>query len=523
MSGPVSSRSGAILAAILVAGAMGVVLVVTTSPVFDLDRHAVPKELVLHLTALLGLAVMLPRWKRLDAGVVESLLGLYVAWSAVSAVFATNHWLAFRSFGISFSGFIVLVMARSARREGYGWVIVVGLAFAATVGALTGLLQAYGADWAILRGERAPGGTFGNRNFLAHFSVIAMPIAGVVALSARRRSGAAMGFISLVLLTTAVALTRSRAAWLAGFVMLAVLGLGAWRAVRAGAIGRARAGLVAAGLAAGVLAATLLPNSLDWRSGSPYRDSIAGLVNYQEGSGRGRLIQYANSLRLVLRDPVFGTGPGNWMVKYPLVTTPGDPSFSGADPIPTNPWPSSDWIAILSERGILGVALLVLAGLAALVVSFRRLRDPMHAPYALAALGILAAGFVTGLFDAVLLLAPPTLLVFAALGALLPDTGVVFARSFAGRSRLALGWASFALALLLAGSSSMQLIAVIATQEGRTRAVLERAMRWDPGNHRLHLILAMRGGGCEHARAAARLLPYHEWPRRLASRCSQAP
>jgi hypothetical protein len=35
-----------------------------------------------------------------------------------------------------------------------------------------------------------------------------------------------------------------------------------------------------------------------------------------------------------------------------------------------------------------------------------------------AALGILAATFVTGLFDAVLLLAPPTLFVFAALGAL---------------------------------------------------------------------------------------------------------
>jgi len=160
----------------LVAGALGVVLAVATSPVFDLDRHAVPKELVLHLTALFGLAVMLPGWRRLDAGVVECLLGLYVAWSGVSALFATNHWLAFRAFGISFSGFVVFQMARSARRDGFGWAVVVGLALAATVGALTGLLQAYGADWEMLRGERAPGGTFGNRNFLAHFAVIAMPM-----------------------------------------------------------------------------------------------------------------------------------------------------------------------------------------------------------------------------------------------------------------------------------------------------------------------------------------------------------
>ncbi|HKP28367.1 MAG TPA: O-antigen ligase family protein [Gemmatimonadales bacterium] len=519
MSGPATTRSGVILTALLVAGALAVVLVVTTSPVFDLDRHAVPKELVLHATALLGLAVMLPGWRKLDAGVVETLLGLYVVWSGVSALFATNHWLAFRSFGISFSGLVVFQMARAARRDGLGWAVVVGLALAATAGALTGLLQAYGLHWELLRGERAPGGTFGNRNFLAHFAVIAMPIAGVVALSARKKAVAAIGLVSLIVLTIAVVLTRSRAAWLAGFVMLGVVAIATWRGVRAGAIARARTGIVVAGLAIGAAAAILVPNSLDWRSGSPYRDSIAGLVNYQEGSGHGRLIQYRNSLKLVLRDPVFGSGPGNWMVKYPLVTTPGDPSFSGADPIPTNPWPSSDWIAVLTERGIIGVALLLMFGLASALVAFRRVRDPEFAPYAVAALGILSATFVTGLFDAVLLLAPPTFFVLAALGALLPDTGVVFARPLPERPKRGISWTAFALSLLLVGSSAMQLIAVIATQEGRTRAVLERAMKWDPGNHRLHLLLAMRAGGCDHAKAAARLLPFHEWPRRLASRC----
>lgn len=519
MSGPATTRRGVLLTALLLAGALAVVLVVTTSPVFDLDRHAVPKELVLHATALLGLAVMLPGWRRLDAGVIETLLGLYVVWSGISTLFATNHWLAFRAFGISFSGFVVFQMARAARRDGLGWAVVVGLALAATAGALTGLLQAYGLDWSLLRGERAPGGTFGNRNFLAHFAVIAMPVAGVVALSARKKHVAVVGLVALVVLTAAVVLTRSRAAWLAGLVMLAVVALAAWRAVRAGAIARARTSIVVAGLAIGAVAAILVPNRLDWRSGSPYRDSIAGLVNYQEGSGRGRLIQYRNSLKLVMHDPVFGTGPGNWMVKYPLVTTPGDPSFSGADPIPTNPWPSSDWIAIVTERGVIGAVLLLLVGLAAALVAFRRLRDPELAPNAVAALGILAATFVTGLFDAVLLLAPPTLFVLGALGALLPDTGVVFARPLMDRPKRGLSWTTFALALALTGLSAMQLIAVVATQEGRTRAVLERAMKWDPGNHRIHLLLAMRGGGCGHAQAAERLLPFHDWPRRLASRC----
>jgi hypothetical protein len=154
-------------------------------------------------------------------------------------------------------------------------------------------------------------------------------------------------------------------------------------------------------------------------------------------------------------------------------------------------------------------------------VAARRLRDPELAPYAVATLGILAATFVTGLFDAVLLLAPPTLFVLGALGALLPDTGVVFARPLTNLSKRGASWPAFGLALLLVASSSMQLIAVIATQEGRTRAVLERAVVWDPGNHRLHLLLAMRGGGCQHGRRARVLLPFHEWPRRLVERCGQ--
>src|SRR5688572_9621316 len=84
MSGPATTRRGVLLTALLLAGALAVVLVLTTSPVFDLVRHAVPKELVLHATALLGLAVMLPGWRRLDAWVIETLLGLYVVWSRIS-------------------------------------------------------------------------------------------------------------------------------------------------------------------------------------------------------------------------------------------------------------------------------------------------------------------------------------------------------------------------------------------------------------------------------------------------------
>ena len=63
----------------------------------------------------------------------------------------------------------------------------------------------------------------------------------------------------------------------------------------------------------------LLPNRLEWKSDSPYLDSAAGLVNYKEGSGRGRLVQYGNSLRMTVAHPLFGVGPGNWPVALGLV------------------------------------------------------------------------------------------------------------------------------------------------------------------------------------------------------------
>src|SRR5687768_9773192 len=78
-------------------GAITVVLVVATLHVFELDRFFVPKELVLHLTALIaGYAATRTTMTRVDR-----LLALFLLLSAISAIFATNHWLAMRALAIS--------------------------------------------------------------------------------------------------------------------------------------------------------------------------------------------------------------------------------------------------------------------------------------------------------------------------------------------------------------------------------------------------------------------------------------
>jgi len=169
-------------------------------------------------------------------------------------------------------------------------------------------------------------------------------------------------------------------------------------------------------------AALLLPNTLNWKSDSPYMETARSVVNYKQGSGRGRLVQYKNTGRMSLHHPLLGVGPGNWAVIYPKFASNGDPSLT-EDGMTANPWPSSDWMTFVSERGLLALVLLALAVVSLIVDAIRALREPgdsEQAIHAWALLGTLAVLLVVGTFDAVLLLPPPALVGWALLGALSP-------------------------------------------------------------------------------------------------------
>jgi O-antigen ligase len=521
----VSDPRARLLAAWLGLGALAVVLLAVPSTLFDLDRFAAPKELALHLTALGALILMgLKPGERGGFIAAELLIVAFCAWSALSAVLATNHWLAERALAVSVSSAILFHAGyRVARGGGGRWLLSV-LALALVVAALTGLAQAYGFDYSLLADSRAPGGTLGNRNFLAHLMAIGAPLLLLLLLEAGGPRRALLAAIGLGLMLATMVLTRSRASWLAMAGSFGVMGV-SWLIARRGGRRLAPAGrlrLVMAALLVGLAMALLLPNSLSWRSESPYRDTMRDLTNYRSGSGRGRLIQYRNSLRLVTLDPVFGTGPGNWPVKYPLVTTRGDPSFAGLDPMPTNPWPSSDWVAFLTERGAVGVLALLGGFVAMALAALRRLRreDPGMVRRAITLLGVLTAALIAGAFDAVLLLAPPALMVWTAAGLLMPETGIVWRMSH--RRRLT--------ALLILGVG-----VAAARNAGQIRAIslagpgwpvdrLFRAVRYDPGSYRLQLMLGQRAGcakGKSHAQAAARLFPDHPAPRRAVARCGR--
>lgn len=526
------SRAERLAVVVIVAGAFAAVLAVLPYRLFELDRFLVPKEVVLHLTAALTALLLLPGRSRLNGTPADVLLLAYLGLSIVSAALAPNPWLALRAVGITWSGLVLFWSARELGRANLQRPLVLGLSAAAVTGVATALLQAYGVvETSYFSENRAPGGTFGNRNFAAHLAALGLPILLTLVLQARRRVGYWLGVLGVLLSSTFLVLSRSRAAWLAALASLTVgCGLaiagGLWRdaVVRRRLRGPLLATAFGVGLALG------LPNALNWRSDTPYSDTLRDIANFQEGSGRGRLVQWTRSLVMAAHDPILGVGPGNWPVRYPGFAQPDDPSLDG-DAMTANPWPSSDWVAFLSERGLPAFLCLVLAGLSLFIAGVQAWLGGRRDVTDLAGLALamtLAAAVVVGAFDAVLLLPVPTLFAWALLGALSPVDEPYLTRALRLPARLALAAAVVVVGTGLTVRSASQSAAMgVFSSWGRLSARAEAA-RLDPGSYRVRILLAesyRRRGRCRdaipHARAAGRLFPEAPAPRRILRVCGE--
>lgn len=515
----------------LQAGALLVVLAALPYPLFQLDRYTFVKELVMLASALAAALFCLGSARRITLFMVDGLVVGFLALSLVSTLLAANGWLALRGLGVSLAGAGLFWTARTLARAGHGPRLLATLATAVVLGALTGLAQAYGlVSSELASAVRAPGGTFGNRNFMAHLVAIGLPALLLVTLQARRRPGFALGAAGVAVAAAALVLSRSRAAWVgvaAWAVFLAVEGLWAGRLWDDRPL-RRRISILGGIALAGLLLALVLPNRLNWRSESPYLDSLTGVANYKEGSGRGRLIQYGNTLDMALDHPLLGVGPGNWPVHYPRYMSPADPSFDADDDIPTNPWPSSDWMAMLAERGLPATLLLFAVGGSIALGAWARVRSGGRGPPAvgdLTTVATLIALFVVGAFDAVLLLPAPAFFAWTAIGALAtsarPIREVILTPR--GRRRLTIAAAVVGGVLLL---HSISQVAAMVLAGSRSRERLELAAKVDPASYRIHMLLATAwraGGRCDrarpHAERARELFPNHPAPHVVLRAC----
>ncbi|MBA2291109.1 MAG: O-antigen ligase family protein [Gemmatimonadales bacterium] len=522
---PVRSLSRA-AAHVLGIGLVTAALIALPTGPSDLDRHQLPKEMVVHLAV--WLAVVLARPAR-PAGISRAMVWsclMLVAWSMAASVTALNPWLALRATALTATGVMAFITARHLAAMGHATLLLGWAAAAAAIGAGTGLAQAFGFTSPFFARARAPGGTFGNRNFLAHFSAIALPVVGTLVLTARRTPGAVLAACATIAPAMMIVLSRSRAAWLGSLVAgTVVVGVVLLQRRTNGAIPWTRIALVASGLVIAAALTFTLPNTLQWRTDSPYTDTLGDLANASEGSGRGRILQYRNTTRLALRHPYLGVGPGNWPLRYGDVAPGNDPSWSHRDVIPLNPWPSSDWMALASERGLLALLWVVGLGIAIAWRGVRGLRaGDERALGGAGVLAIVAVVSVQGGFDAVMLLPAPLLLAAVATGALLERADGATPLS---RERLTAAvpkWWWLVPAMLAFGvlRSVEQNLAYVVAGSGAQISRLRWAGRIDPWSYPIRIALATREP-CVRARddAAAVLRLAPTWPaaRTAARRC----
>lgn len=489
----------------------------------DLDRHQLPKETIVHLATWLAVLLARPLPPRELRPALRWSLALLLAVAMASALVASNGWLAFRATALMITAAAAFVTAAHVSALGAGDIILAWCATAGVIGAGTGLAQAYGLDSPLFATTRVPGGTFGNRNFMAHFAALALPLLLMEVMGTKRRLVAAIAAIAAAVLVAAIVLSRSRAAWIGGAIGSGGFGMACILARRRNAIPAlgGRPVLVALAAIAAIFAALVVPNRLAWKSGSPYSDTLIGITNHDEGSGRGRVLQYRNTIRLAMEHPILGVGPGNWSIRYADVAPPNDPSWVYGDVVPLNPWPSSDWMALLSELGPVAVVLALLFGAALAWRGLRASRSSGDRVFAGSALlALLLTTLVTGSFDAVLLLPAPLLLVAISGAALLHRADNTTVDPDQSATTSPPRWILI-LPLILGICtlrSAQQTVAYVVAGSGRSLSRLSWAARIDPGSYPLRIALAQRLP-CGEARtsivAAVELAP--NWPAPIAA------
>jgi hypothetical protein len=217
-------------------------------------------------------------------------------------------------------------------------------------------LHVFDLPWAH---ERRPQATLANRNFLAHFLAMALPL--VLAAPIRGRLQRALHGVGVFAIAHVLLQTRCRAAWVA-LALAALCALasaltpafttGTYPARVSGAHTAAFARLLrwslrhVATLTAAALGAfsVALPTRLTFRSG--VLDSASRLAEVSAGSGAGRLQQWKVAALLWVRAPLSGYGLGEW-----FGTVTGRPAVRHMIPGAVGTTPNSDLARALVEGG----------------------------------------------------------------------------------------------------------------------------------------------------------------------------
>ncbi len=351
----------------------------------DAGFHAAVKLAALLVLSCI-LAVATRRCRDITLG--EAVLAAFALLSVVSTASASRLADGAATIGCAIALFSI---ARSSRicLRGRWDVVEEAVAWAAAGTAGIALLELVGLHlpWAELR---RPESTLGNRNQLAGYLTILLPV--LMGAVIHRRSFAAP---LVVLSVTIVVVSHCRSAYFA-FAVAFVLVVHAIHRQRGETVidrRRVRVLLASVGIGIGL-------GALPWPGvsfGASVLDSAGRVFEYKTGSGHARIVQHQLGFAALAAGPtawLFGMGAGRWED----LTAARAHELGGHTPrMFAGATPNSDLLRILVEQGLVGLALLA----AAVVLLLRRSSDTLAGdlvPRAAVLAGLIAAG-VLAAFD----------------------------------------------------------------------------------------------------------------------------
>lgn len=516
-----AEATGSVVAALLALGAGGILIpvAVTGIPLIGPDNFIALKNVCL-VTSAAAAAAAYAFGKRSGAvDVVAAMATLFVISSITSAVLSINRWDAALAVFVSASSAAIFITSRALACAGYRRPIQIIVVVAIAIVWLTALLEAYTS---FSFSERMPGGLVGNRNRMAHATVLGLPMLCSLMLETTRGRLPVMGLL-VGGSGIAITLSRSRGAWLAIGVMIAVFTiievlLRLRRKKYQPGIRRqatARSIFVALCLCGGCAIAVGVPNTLKWTDERPYKDSLLRIADYRNGTGAERVAEMRLATELVVARPLVGWGPGNWRTIVPAFTGQAD-EFKR--------FPQGEWIGIAAERGLLAFFLLLGIFLALGRAWVLQLRNGTDTRLAIGGLVTTAGIAAIGVVDP--LLATPTgaFLVPLILACYAPRPAI-WVRRIGRASQRRIAFATLGLGVTAIGAHGVDVAAVyVATAVSREG--FGRSAVLSPYNYDVRIFSATRhledgdcGRALPHLAIAGHLRPFAREPSILALRC----
>ena len=478
---PESDEDAAILKPNLKMEKLIVSLLIFLLPLFSLPyqnfyNFELGKEFLLFFLSFSGLAVWLVRG--LSAGEIlyrphrlHLCLGAFLLWTGLSLFFAPSPYFAFHGLAVLLaviSVYWLLVNCLTRAEDYYSLLFLISIS--AGIVALLGLFQAAGIFWERIPdhyGEPMVTGTFDHANHAAQFLALSLPLTAVLLGTASTPRRLAAG-ISFLLQISLLVLSRSRAAWLAAFLILPPALFFLLRPFR-------RRFLILL-LAVGIIVFGLFLKIPETASQRTLFTHLKTLFSTQYSSNRIRLLVWQDTLGLIRSHPLRGVGAENFPVEFPRAQSDRlARELAQLDQIAESP--HNEYLRVLSESGLVGFVLFAGAFCFLLLplVRARKLRNlpEENSRLLLALLFALGALLLDACFDHPLTKTAP-LLVLALLGAGLarlapaePKPRVIFIRRPLFRRLLVL------LVLLLYGAFLLLLGRGIASDYYRARSRAE--------------------------------------------------